>query len=85
MTKLREMNRKKIVFIYIYLLKQAAPPPIYVKVNLDRPPLPETISRKNNYLKTFLKGLKGEYLQIIYFPHHDLSSFPFCQFDGPFF
>ena len=39
--------------------------------------VPETISRNNNCLKTFLKS---EYLQIIFFPHHDLSSYSFAQF-----
>jgi len=29
--------------------------------------------------------LKSEYLQIIFFPSHDLSSFPLCPFDSQIF
>ena len=44
--------------------------------------LTETISRNNNCLKTCYKS---EYLQIIFFPSHNLSSFPLCPFDSPIF
>ena len=40
----------------------------------------ETISRNNNCLKTFFIS---EYLQIIFFLSHNLSSFPFCPFESP--
>ena len=33
----------------------------------------------------FKHFLKSEYLQIIFFPSHDLSSFPLCPFDSPSF
>jgi len=37
-------------------------------------------------ITVFKHSLKSEYLQIIFFPFHDLSSFPYsCPFDGRFF
>ena len=41
----------------------------------------ENKHNKNNH-KTFFT--KSEYFQNIFFPSHDLSSFPFCPFYSPF-
>ena len=37
------------------------------------------------YAVSYYIFFKSEYLQIIFFPSHNLSSFPLCQFDSPNF